>query len=194
MLINEENFHEIIHRSFPCFRTPTGLEDVSKYPELFAELLARGWSERDIQKLAGLNLIRVFKAVEKVNFFFQDRVVKRKEKKREDKRFLPLSWREKKNLTPFSSFSLWIYCFFLSLSLFFITTMTAERRTHFCWCHRPGLTDIILGLNYTAIKTWWSGCGLAEAGKWLEKSKRTGIMVNERLDRLIYSFFSLRSA
>ncbi|XP_011139995.1 dipeptidase 1 [Harpegnathos saltator] len=44
--------------------TPTGLEDVSKYPELFAELLARGWSERDIQKLAGLNLIRVFKAVE----------------------------------------------------------------------------------------------------------------------------------
>ncbi|XP_011265198.1 dipeptidase 1 [Camponotus floridanus] len=46
--------------------TPTGLEDVSKYPELFAELLARGWSERDIQKLAGLNLIRVFKAVEKI--------------------------------------------------------------------------------------------------------------------------------
>ncbi|XP_070150782.1 dipeptidase 1 isoform X2 [Polyergus mexicanus] len=46
--------------------TPTGLEDVSKYPELFAELLARNWSERDIQKLAGLNLIRVFKAVEKI--------------------------------------------------------------------------------------------------------------------------------
>ena len=50
-----------------CFRTPTGLEDVSKYPELFAELLAKGWSERDIQKLAGLNLIRVFKTVEQVN-------------------------------------------------------------------------------------------------------------------------------
>lgn len=49
-----------------CFRTPTGLEDVSKYPELFAELLAKGWIERDIQKLAGLNLIRVFKAVEQV--------------------------------------------------------------------------------------------------------------------------------
>ncbi|KOX70890.1 Dipeptidase 1 [Melipona quadrifasciata] len=45
--------------------TPAGLEDVSKYPELFAELLARGWLEKDIQKLAGLNLIRVFKAVEK---------------------------------------------------------------------------------------------------------------------------------
>lgn len=50
------------------FRTPAGLEDVSKYPELFAELLARGWLEKDIQKLAGLNLIRVFKAVEKVNW------------------------------------------------------------------------------------------------------------------------------
>ncbi|XP_011055903.1 PREDICTED: dipeptidase 1 isoform X3 [Acromyrmex echinatior] len=46
--------------------TPTGLEDVSKYPELFAELLAHGWSEKDIQKLAGLNLIRVFKAVEQI--------------------------------------------------------------------------------------------------------------------------------
>ncbi|XP_048511025.1 dipeptidase 1 isoform X2 [Athalia rosae] len=46
--------------------TPVGLEDVSKYPDLFAELLARGWSEKDVQKLAGLNLIRVFKAVEQV--------------------------------------------------------------------------------------------------------------------------------
>ncbi|XP_011308782.1 dipeptidase 1 [Fopius arisanus] len=46
--------------------TPAGLEDVSKYPELFAELLAQGWSEGDIQKLAGLNLIRVFKSVEQI--------------------------------------------------------------------------------------------------------------------------------
>jgi len=58
----------ISHHKFSVFRTPTGLEDVSKYPELFAELLARGWSEGDIQKLAGLNLIRVFKAVEQVNY------------------------------------------------------------------------------------------------------------------------------
>lgn len=56
------------HHKFSACRTPTGLEDVSKYPELFAELLARGWSETDIQKLAGLNLIRVFKAVEQVNY------------------------------------------------------------------------------------------------------------------------------
>ncbi|XP_034938112.1 dipeptidase 1 isoform X3 [Chelonus insularis] len=46
--------------------TPTGLEDVSKYPELFAELLTNGWSEQDVQKLAGLNLIRVFEIVEQV--------------------------------------------------------------------------------------------------------------------------------
>lgn len=51
---------------FSLFRTPVGLEDVSKYPDLFAELLARGWSEEDVQKLAGLNLIRVFKTVEQV--------------------------------------------------------------------------------------------------------------------------------
>ncbi|KAF4521298.1 hypothetical protein B566_EDAN002302 [Ephemera danica] len=48
---------------------PEGLDDVSKYPELFA-LLAEDskepWSEQDLQKLAGRNLIRVFKQVEKV--------------------------------------------------------------------------------------------------------------------------------
>ncbi|KAH9510022.1 dipeptidase 1 (renal) [Bulinus truncatus] len=47
-------------------RVPVGLEDVSKYPDLFAELLRRGWSTEDLEKLAGKNLIRVFKEVEKV--------------------------------------------------------------------------------------------------------------------------------
>ncbi|XP_069185488.1 dipeptidase 1 isoform X2 [Procambarus clarkii] len=43
-------------------RTPTGLEDVSKYPELFAELLKDpSWSLQDLKKLAGLNLLRVFR-------------------------------------------------------------------------------------------------------------------------------------
>jgi membrane dipeptidase len=37
---------------------PTGLEDVSKYPVLFAALLARGWSEADCAKLAGQNTLR----------------------------------------------------------------------------------------------------------------------------------------
>ncbi|GLV43855.1 uncharacterized protein CBL_11565 [Carabus blaptoides fortunei] len=47
--------------------TPLGLEDVSRYPYLLAELLESGrWSEDDIQKLAGRNLIRVFQQVEKV--------------------------------------------------------------------------------------------------------------------------------
>lgn len=49
-------------------RTPLGLKDVSEYPNLFAELLARGWSEADLEKLAGLNLIRVFKGAESVGF------------------------------------------------------------------------------------------------------------------------------
>ena len=49
------------------FRTPSGLEDVTKYPALFASLLASGaWSLEDLKKLAGLNFLRVFKEVEKV--------------------------------------------------------------------------------------------------------------------------------
>ncbi|GLV32282.1 uncharacterized protein CBL_11761 [Carabus blaptoides fortunei] len=47
--------------------TPLGLEDVSRYPYLLAELLDSGrWSEEDLQKLAGRNLIRVFHQVEQV--------------------------------------------------------------------------------------------------------------------------------
>jgi membrane dipeptidase len=40
---------------------PVGLEDVSKYPVLFAALLDRGWSESDCAKLAGLNTLRVLR-------------------------------------------------------------------------------------------------------------------------------------
>ncbi|KAJ9575496.1 hypothetical protein L9F63_007631, partial [Diploptera punctata] len=48
-------------------RTPRGLEDVSMYPELFAELLRSGhWTVADLKKVAGLNLLRVFAKVEKV--------------------------------------------------------------------------------------------------------------------------------
>ncbi|HJV90865.1 MAG TPA: dipeptidase [Holophagaceae bacterium] len=46
---------------------PEGLEDVSKYPQLFAELIRRGWSDADLAKLAGGNLIRTFAVVEKVS-------------------------------------------------------------------------------------------------------------------------------
>jgi membrane dipeptidase len=41
-----------------------GLEDVSTYPALFAELLSRGWSEPDCAALAGGNLLRVLHAAE----------------------------------------------------------------------------------------------------------------------------------
>ena len=47
---------------------PVGLEDVSTYPALFAELLRRGYSNEDLMKLAGKNLVRVFREVEKVQW------------------------------------------------------------------------------------------------------------------------------
>jgi membrane dipeptidase len=43
---------------------PEGLEDVSKFPELFAELIRRGWSDSDLKKLAGQNLLRAMRAAE----------------------------------------------------------------------------------------------------------------------------------
>ena len=43
---------------------PDGLEDVSTYPDLFAELLKRGYSEEDLRKIAGLNMLRVMKGAE----------------------------------------------------------------------------------------------------------------------------------
>ncbi|KAI5608555.1 dipeptidase 1 precursor, partial [Silurus asotus] len=45
-------------------RLPTGLEDVSKYPDLVVELLKRGWTDDEVKDAPGRNLIRVFKAVE----------------------------------------------------------------------------------------------------------------------------------
>ena len=46
--------------------TPVGLEDVSTFPALFAELIQRGWSDEDLAKLAGGNVIRAFRAAEAV--------------------------------------------------------------------------------------------------------------------------------
>ncbi|KZT38049.1 hypothetical protein SISSUDRAFT_1021994 [Sistotremastrum suecicum HHB10207 ss-3] len=45
---------------------PRGLEDVSKYPQLFAELRSRGWSRFDLAGLAGTNLFRVMQGAEDV--------------------------------------------------------------------------------------------------------------------------------
>ena len=43
---------------------PTGLKDVSSYPNLARGLLERGYSEEDVRKILGENLLRVWSAVE----------------------------------------------------------------------------------------------------------------------------------
>lgn len=48
------------------FSTPKGLEDVSTYPVLFAELLGYGWTMDELTKLAGQNFLRVLEEVEMV--------------------------------------------------------------------------------------------------------------------------------
>jgi membrane dipeptidase len=45
---------------------PVGLEDVSTFPALLAELSRRGWSEEDLRKLAGENVLRVMTTAERV--------------------------------------------------------------------------------------------------------------------------------
>ncbi|HYE28741.1 MAG TPA: dipeptidase [Allosphingosinicella sp.] len=45
---------------------PKGLEGVETYPALFAELARRGWTDADLAKLAGANLLRVMERVERV--------------------------------------------------------------------------------------------------------------------------------
>ena len=45
---------------------PEGLDDVSTYPKLFAELIRRGWSDADLRKLAGENLLRAMGQAERV--------------------------------------------------------------------------------------------------------------------------------
>jgi membrane dipeptidase len=41
-----------------------GLQDVSTYPALLAELLARGWTEPECAALAGGNVLRVLRTAE----------------------------------------------------------------------------------------------------------------------------------
>ncbi|CAN5665811.1 dipeptidase [soil metagenome] len=44
-----------------------GLEDVSKYPRLFAELARRGWTDAELRKLAGENVLRAMAGAESVS-------------------------------------------------------------------------------------------------------------------------------
>ncbi|GAB7349567.1 hypothetical protein MBLNU459_g0262t1 [Dothideomycetes sp. NU459] len=46
--------------------TPRGLEDITKFPDLVAELLKQGVSEKDAGKIVGRNILRVWKEADKV--------------------------------------------------------------------------------------------------------------------------------
>lgn len=52
--------------------TLRGLEDVSKFPALLAELARRGYGKPELQKIAGLNLLRVMREVEAVSHSLRD--------------------------------------------------------------------------------------------------------------------------
>jgi len=51
---------------------PAGLEDVSHYPDLFAELRGRGWSEPELAALAHGNVLRVLEASDADHLAFLD--------------------------------------------------------------------------------------------------------------------------
>ena len=52
---------------------PQGMTGVDGYPALFAELVRRGWSDADLAKLAGGNVLRVMEAVEATAKRLEDR-------------------------------------------------------------------------------------------------------------------------
>jgi membrane dipeptidase len=47
-------------------RVPDGLQDVSRYPALLEELARRGYSDDDLRKVAGLNILRAMRQAEEV--------------------------------------------------------------------------------------------------------------------------------
>jgi membrane dipeptidase len=58
--------HVGIGSDFDGATMPDGLEDTSTFPALLAELSRRGWSESDLRKLAGENVLRAWRAAEGV--------------------------------------------------------------------------------------------------------------------------------
>jgi membrane dipeptidase len=62
--------HMGIGSDFGGFRsTPVGLEDVSKFPCLLAELLHRGYTPDEIRKIAGENILRVMRKSEEIRHY-----------------------------------------------------------------------------------------------------------------------------
>ena len=55
--------HVGIGSDFDGSRTPTGMEDCTRVPFLTEEMIKRGYSDRDIQKILGLNVLRVMENV-----------------------------------------------------------------------------------------------------------------------------------
>jgi len=51
----------------PYDQSPPGMNSVSGYPLLFAELIRRGWSDTNLGKLAGGNILRVLRRAEQVS-------------------------------------------------------------------------------------------------------------------------------
>ena len=51
---------------------PTGMNSVAGYPLLFAELIRRGWSDANLAKLAGGNVLRALRRAEAVAASLKD--------------------------------------------------------------------------------------------------------------------------
>jgi membrane dipeptidase len=56
----------------PFDQSPPGMNSVSGYPLLFAELIRRGWNDKDLARLAGGNILRVMRRAESVAASMKD--------------------------------------------------------------------------------------------------------------------------
>src|SRR6185312_5339863 len=56
----------------PYTDAPPGMNSVSGYPLVFAELIRRGWSDENLSKLAGGNVLRVMRQAEAVAASMKD--------------------------------------------------------------------------------------------------------------------------
>ena len=71
------------------------LDNVSTYPRLTAELLKRGYSDADIKKILGLNILRVLREAEKVSKRLQSERGPSVAERRRRRRRRPSRWRSR---------------------------------------------------------------------------------------------------